>query len=86
MSGVVYCRATGGLIMRERKKRTEFTREQKDSANKATIKYTQKAYDRCDVKMPKGRRADIHAAAEAVGESMNAFILTAIEQRIERGN
>jgi hypothetical protein len=34
--------------------------------------------------MPKGRKADIQAAANAIGEKLNDFILKAIDERMER--
>lgn len=34
--------------------------------------------------LPKGRKAEIQAAADAVGESLNDFICKAIDERIER--
>lgn len=47
-------------------------------------RYMQKAYDRLNVLVPKGRRDKIKAAASAAGESMNQYIVTAIDQRMER--
>ena len=34
--------------------------------------------------LPKGRKAEIQAAAKAQGESLNDFIVTAIDERMER--
>ncbi len=34
--------------------------------------------------LPKGRKAEIQAAADAVGESLNDFICKAIDERMER--
>lgn len=34
--------------------------------------------------LPKGRKAEIQAAADAVGESLNDFITKAIDERMER--
>ena len=42
--------------------------------------------DRVSIAMPKGKKEDIKAAAAAVGESMNQYIIAAIDQRIERDN
>lgn len=47
-------------------------------------RYMQKAYDRLNVLVPKGRRDEIKAAASAAGESMNQYIVTAIDQRMGR--
>ena len=48
-------------------------------------RYMQKSYDRLNVLVTKGRREEIKAAAAAVGESMNQYIVTAINQRMEQG-
>ena len=40
--------------------------------------------DRVSIAMPKGKKDDIKTAASAIGESMNQYIVTAIEQRMER--
>ena len=42
--------------------------------------------DRVSIAMPKGKKDDIKAAASAVGESMNQYIINAVEQRMERDN
>ena len=51
---------------------------------KATAKYVKTAYDRIEVKVAKGRKAEIHAHAEIHGESINGFINRAIETVIEQ--
>ena len=43
-----------------------------------------KAYDRINLTVPKGRKAEIQAAAAAAGESVNAYITEAITRRMER--
>lgn len=45
---------------------------------KATAKYVKAAYDRIEVKVAKGRKAEIQAHAEQHGESINGFINRAI--------
>lgn len=40
--------------------------------------------DRVSIAMPKGKKDEIKAASAATGESMNQYIITAIDQRIER--
>ena len=40
--------------------------------------------DRVSIAMPKGKKDDIKAAAAAAGESMNQYIIAAVDQRIER--
>lgn len=51
---------------------------------KAVSKYMKENYDVFQIRMPKGKKADIQAAAVAVDESLNAYINTAIAQRMER--
>lgn len=41
-------------------------------------------YDRIEIKVPKGRKAVIKAAATAAGQSVNEFIAKAIDERMER--
>lgn len=42
-----------------------------------------KAYDRIVVMVPKGRKDEIKAHAEASGESVNAFICRAVDHAME---
>ena len=51
---------------------------------KATNKYISKAYDRINLTVPKGRRDEIKAYAEAQGLSVNSFINRAISEAMER--
>lgn len=52
--------------------------------HKANEKWNAKAYDEIKVRVPKGQKEVIQSAAERVGESVNAYINTAIAQRMER--
>ena len=47
-------------------------------------RYRDKTYDRVELVLPKGHKAEIKAAADAVNESVNSFITTAVDQRMER--
>ena len=49
---------------------------------RATNKYLRKAYDRINVTLHKGDREKLKEAAAAAGESVNAYILEAIRQRM----
>lgn len=40
--------------------------------------------DRISIAMPKGKKYTIKAAADAAGESMNQYIIAAVDQRIKR--
>ena len=51
---------------------------------RATNKYISKAYDRINLTVPKGRKDQIQAHAEARGESVNGFIGRAIDETMER--
>jgi len=49
---------------------------------RAVNKYVRENYDLYQVKMPKGKKDDIKAAAATAGESMNQYIINAVEQRM----
>ncbi len=49
---------------------------------RATNKYISKAYDRINLTLPKGRKADIQAYADAQDTSVNALISRAIDELI----
>ena len=48
---------------------------------KAVNKYVKANYDLYQIKMPKGKKDDIKTVAAAAGESMNQYIINAIDQR-----
>lgn len=51
---------------------------------KATNKYINKAYDRINLTVDKGRKEAIKDHAESIGESVNGFINRAINETMER--
>ena len=51
---------------------------------RAVSKYMKENYDVYQIRMPKGQKDIIKAHAEAQGESVNQYIITSINQRIER--
>ena len=53
---------------------------------KAVSKYMKENYDVYQIRMPKGRKAEIQAHAQAQGESVNGFIGRAISETMERDN
>ena len=55
-----------------------------ESQRKAVRKYNEKAYDRLEIKAPKGRKAEYKAHAESRGESLNGFINRAADEAMER--
>ena len=57
-----------------------------DARKEGNRKWDAANLDRVSIAMPKGKKDDIKAAAAAVGESMNQYIIHAVEQRMERDN
>ena len=51
-----------------------------EARKRANAKYNQKAYDRLEVKVKKGKKEEIREFAAAQGESLNAFINRAIAE------
>lgn len=51
---------------------------------KAVHKYVRENYDRVEVTLPKGKKAEVKAHADAQGESVNGFISRAIDETMER--
>ena len=51
---------------------------------KAVSKYMKENYDVYQIRMPKGRKDEIKAHAEAHSESVNGFINRAISEAMER--
>ena len=52
---------------------------------KAVRKYKENNYDRFEVSVYKGEKADLQAYAAARGESLNGFVNRAIKEAMERG-
>ena len=53
---------------------------------KAVAKYMKNNYDEIKIRVEKGKREIIKAAAEQAGESLNGYIKKAVDQRMERDN
>lgn len=51
---------------------------------RAVNKYVKNNYDRINVTMPKGKKDAIQSRAEAQGQSVNAYINTAIDEKMSR--
>jgi len=45
-----------------------------DAQKRAVAKYNAANYDRIEIKVPKGRKADVEAHAKAKGESINGLV------------
>lgn len=54
-----------------------------EAQKKASVKYLEKL-DEVRIRMPKGHKDDIKSAATVAGESMNQYIINAVEQRMAR--
>lgn len=54
------------------------------SATRAKNKYNAANYDRLYPYVPKGRKAVYEEAAKAAGVSLNDFVITALEEKLER--
>ena len=50
----------------------------------ASRKYAEKAYDRIELKVPKGQKEELQAHAASTGESLNGFVNRAIAETLER--
>ena len=49
----------------------------------ASRRYNEKAYDRIELKVPKGRKAELQEHAQQRGESLNGFVNRAIDTVVE---
>ena len=72
-------------ISRKRFIMSEETKVSK-AQQKAVNKYVKNNYDRINVTFPKGQKELIMQAASAAGESVNAYIKKAVDQRMEHDN
>lgn len=51
---------------------------------RATQKYISKTYDRLELRLPKGERENVKKHAEKMGESLNQFLVRAVEEAMRR--
>ena len=51
---------------------------------RANAKYNLKAYDRIELKVPKGKKAELQAHAAKRGESLNGFVNRAIDNQVKK--
>lgn len=51
---------------------------------RAVNKYVKNNYDRINVTFPKGRKEELRSHAMARGESLNAFIVRAVNEAVKR--
>ena len=57
---------------------------QTEARRRASAKYLKEAVEDVRIRVPKGQKAVIKAHAESQGESMNAFVVRAIDEAMER--
>ena len=61
-------------------KKTRYTEAQKRAAEK----YLKESVEDIRIRVPKGKKAAVKAHADKQGESMNAFVVRAIDETIKR--
>lgn len=47
-------------------------------------RYNAKAYDQLPIRVPKGRKATVQSAADAAGQSLNGYVVQALDERMAR--
>ena len=57
-------------------------RKNSEARIRANNKYNEKAYDRINIAVPKGKKAEIQARAESRGQRVNAFVNEAIDAAV----
>ena len=57
-------------------------RKNSEARIRANNKYNEKAYDRINIAVPKGKKAEIQALAESRGQSVNVFVNEAIDAAV----
>ena len=55
-----------------------------EAQNKATQKYIKNNYDNIVVRVPKGKREEYKAHAEALGKSLNQLIIDLLNESMKR--
>ena len=58
--------------------------EYTEARKKANRKYDSKTYELLTLRLKKGQKEEIQAAATAINESLNGYIIQAIAERMER--
>ena len=57
-----------------------------ESRKKANEKYLKESVEDIRIRVPKGDKAKVQSHATSTGESMNAFVVRAIDETMERDN
>ena len=58
--------------------------KKQNASTKAKRKYNEKNYDRLTMNIKKGRKDELKTIADSQGLSLNAFVLSAIDEKIDR--
>lgn len=53
------------------------------TSNESKAKYNAKTYDRINIAVPKGRKAELQALAKAQGKSVNGLLNDLIDQALD---
>lgn len=61
-------------------------RKNSEARIRANNRYAAKAYDRINIAIPKGRKEIIQTFAAKHGQSVNAYVSSAIIEKLERDN
>ncbi len=59
---------------------------QTDARRKASAKYLKESVEDIRIRVPKGNKAKVQEHAANMGESMNSFVVRAIDETMERDN
>lgn len=65
-------------------RRSEHGKKNSSAKIAANNRYTAKAYDRINLAVPKGRKEIIQKYADSANQSLNAYIIQAINEKMER--
>ncbi len=57
-----------------------------EARKKANEKYLKESVEDIRIRVPKGDKAKVQAHAATMGESMNSFVVRAIDETMERDN
>ena len=71
-------------VINENKPKKNTYTGQTEARREASAKYLREKVEDIRIRVPKGRKDAIQAAASAQGESLNSFVSTAIDERMER--
>ena len=59
-------------------------RKNSEARIRTNNKWTNAHYDRINIAVPKGRKDEIKAIADTQGQSVNAYIISAVDEKMER--